>query len=304
MEAKAFCPAHITGFFTAHLDGAQKTLESLGSKGAGFSIRRGVTTRVSVCQRQKRGGPSFRVSTAGYGSEKTDVSEYVLNEFLELGEFSDKFFDIRHEIAIPVGYGLGSSGAVALSLSFALDEALQTGLDRTRIGKIAHNAEVSCKTGLGDVLASYHGGFEVRVEPGAPGVGNVEKISTEPISIMMMCFSPISTNKFIKERLPQINGLGGKMVDRLLESKNYDHFQDMSLEFAEYVDVMTPRMQKLVDELSGDGIRCGIAMFGETVFTMVPKHREREALDILERYPDGILIKSELDNTGARVLDN
>ena len=62
----------------------------------------------------------------------------------------------------------------------------------------------------------------------------------------MICFSPISTNKFIKERLSQINGLGGKMVKKLLESKNYEHFQDMSLEFAKYVDVMTPRMQNIV----------------------------------------------------------
>ena len=82
----------------------------------------------------------------------------------------------------------------------------------------------------------------------------------------MICFSPISTNKFIKERLSQINGLGGKMVNRLLESKDYQHFQDMSLEFAKYVDVMTPRMQKIVDELTQNNIKCGIALFGETIF--------------------------------------
>ena len=35
------------------------------------------------------------------------------------------------------------------------------------------------------------------------------------------------------------------MVNKLLESKNYEHFQEMSLEFAKYVDVMTPRMQKV-----------------------------------------------------------
>ena len=60
----------------------------------------------------------------------------------------------------------------------------------------------------------------------------------------MICFSPISTNKFIQEQLSKINGLGGKMVNKLLESKNYDKFQDMSLEFAKYVNVMTPRMTK------------------------------------------------------------
>jgi pantoate kinase len=120
----------------------------------------------------------------------------------------------------------------------------------------------------------------------------------------MICFSPISTNKFIKERLSQINGLGGKMVNRLLESKNYEHFQDMSLEFAKYVQVMTLRMEKLIQELASNGIKCGVALFGETVFTMIPKEKENYVLQILEKYPEGIIIRSELDNLGARVLSN
>jgi len=303
MEATAFCPAPITGFFKAHLDDNQNSLENFGSTGAGFSIKQGVTTRVKVDTKDNQES-NFRITTKGYQSDKTDVSEFVLNEFLKLGKFSNKFFDIEHEISIPVGYGLGSSGAVALSLSFALDQALETKLDKTTIGQIAHNAEVNCKTGLGDVLASFHGGFEIRVKPGAPGIGCVEKIFTNEISVIMICFAPISTNKFIKERLSQINGLGGKMVNRLLESKNYKHFQDMSLEFAKFVDVITPRMQKLVNELSKNNIKCGIAFFGETVFSMIPKEDEDRVLEILQKYSDGIVIKSELDNNGARVLYN
>ena len=303
MEAIAFCPAHVTGFFKAHLDDNQSNFENLGSMGAGFSINQGVTTKVKIATKNNQKS-NYTISTKGYQSDKTDVSEYVLNEFLKLDNFSSKFFEIEHEISIPVGYGLGSSSAVALSLAFALDQALDTKLDRERIGQIAHNAEVNCKTGLGDVLASFHGGFEIRVKPGAPGIGSVEKIATDKISIMMICFSPISTNKFIKERLSQINGLGGKMVNKLLESKNYEHFQDMSLEFAKYVDVMTPRMQKLVDDLSNNNIKCGIALFGETVFSMISKDDEDKVLEILQKYSDGIIIKSELDNTGARVLNN
>jgi len=302
-KAKAFCPAHVTGFFKAHLEDNQNNLENLGSMGAGFSIRQGVTTQVEI-QIKNNQKSNFKISTQGYQSDKTDISEYILNEFLKLGEFSDKFFDINHEITIPVGYGLGSSSAVALSLSYALDQALETKLDKTKIGQIAHNAEVNCKTGLGDVLASYHGGFEIRVKPGAPGIGNVEKIPTEKISILMICFSPISTNKFIKERLSQINGLGGKMVNKLLKSRNYEHFQDMSLEFANHVDVMTPRMQKLVDEFTKNNLKCGIALFGETVFSMIAKEEESDVLEILEKYPEGIIIKSELDEIGARVLNN
>ncbi len=303
MEATAFCPAHITGFFKAHLDDNQSSLENLGSMGAGFSIKQGVTTRVKIDTRDNQES-NFRITTKGYQSDKTDVSEFILNEFLKLGKFSNKFFHIEHKISIPVGYGLGSSGAVALSLSYALDQALETKLDKTIIGQIAHNAEVNCKTGLGDVLASFHGGFEIRVKPGAPGIGIVEKIFTDKISVIMICFSPISTNKFIKERLSQINGLGGKMVNRLLESKNYEHFQDMSLEFAKFVNIITPRMQKLVNELSENNIKCGIAFFGETIFSMVPKEDENKVLDILQKYSDGIIIKSELDNVGARILNN
>ena len=303
MEATAFCPAHITGFFKAHLDDNHDDFENLGSMGAGFSIKEGVTSTVKV-QTKENQEKNFQITTQGYESDKTDVSEYVLNEFLKLGEFSNKFFVIEHNISIPVGYGLGSSSAVALSLSYALDQALNTKLEKKIIGQIAHNAEVNCKTGLGDVLASYHGGFEIRVKPGAPGIGKVEKINTEKISVIMICFSPISTNKFIKERLSQINGLGGKMVNKLLESKDYDHFQDMSLEFAKYVDVMTPRMEKIVNELSENKIKCGIALFGETIFSMIPQNEENKVLDILQKYSDGIIIRSELDDYGARVLNN
>jgi pantoate kinase len=46
MKARAFCPAHITGFFKAELD--QKDPSYMGSLGAGFSIKKGVKTTVIV----------------------------------------------------------------------------------------------------------------------------------------------------------------------------------------------------------------------------------------------------------------
>ena len=303
MEAAAFCPAHVTGFFKANLEGNHNHPEKLGSMGAGFSIKKGVTTTVKISKKVNQNSNHI-ISTKGFQADKTDVSEFVLNEFLKIGNFDDLFFDIEHQISIPVGYGLGSSGAVALSLSYALDKVLGTKLDKFEIGKIAHNAEVSCKTGLGDVLSSYYGGFEIRIKPGAPGIGEIEKIDTKNISIIMICFSPISTNKFIQEHISKINGLGGKMVKRLLESKNYEIFQDMSVEFARYVDVMTPKMESLIDELSENGIKSGIALFGETVFSMVPKESEAKVLEIMKKYPEGKIITSQLDIQGARVLKN
>ncbi len=63
-------------------------------------------------------------------------------------------------------------------------------------------------------------------------------------------------------------------------------------------------MQKLVNELSKNNIKCGIAYFGETVFSRIQKEYEKNVLEILQKYPDGIVIKSELDDNGARVLYN
>jgi pantoate kinase len=296
--ATAFCPAHITGFFKAELD--KEDSKELGSLGAGFSIQKGVKTTVTIRNKTKHDISNFTIKVNGFESGDMRVSEVVLSKFSTKG----KFVDIIHEINVPVGYGFGSSAAVALSLSIALNDALECKLSKIKVAQIAHDVEIECKTGLGDVLASYYGGFEIRDKSGAPGIGHVQKITLNKISIIMICFSPISTSKFIKERLPRINGLGGKMVNKLLESKNYEHFQEMSLEFAKYVDVMTPRMQKVVNELSKNNIKCGIALFGETIFSMIPKENENKILEILEKYSDGIIIKSELDNTGARVLYN
>ena len=298
MMATAFCPAHITGFFKAELN--KKDSKQLGSLGAGFSIQKGVKTTVTIRNKTKHDISNFTIKVNGFESGDMKVSELVLSKF----STKNKYLNVTHEIDVPVGYGFGSSAAVALSLAIALNDALDCKLSKIQVAQIAHDVEIECKTGLGDVLASYYGGFEIRDKPGAPGIGHVQKISLNKISIIMICFSPISTSKFIKEKLPQINGLGGKMVNKLLESKNYEHFQEMSLEFAKYVNVMTPRMNKVVDELSQNNIKCGIALFGETIFSMIPKENENKVLKILEKFSDGIIIKSELDNTGARVLNN
>jgi pantoate kinase len=215
---------------------------------------------------------------------------------------NDKYFvDVEHEISVPVGYGLGSSGAVALSLGLALNQALKTDLTKIGVGHIAHEAEIKCKTGLGDVLASFDGGFEIRTKGGAPGKGIVKKIKSDNYTAVIICFSPISTKRFISERLPFINGLGGKMVIKLEKSKNIIEFQNMSLEFAKYVNVITPKMAIVIKDLNKNGINCGVAMFGETIFSLVPRNKEDKVIDILKKYDDGIIITSKIDNTGARI---
>ena len=296
MRAKAFSPAHITGFFKAELDG--KEPNQLGSLGAGFSIQKGVKTTVNVRSKTEHDINNYAIRVKGFNTGDIRVSEYVLNEFLLDG----KYFDITHEIDVPVGYGFGCSGAVALSLAIALNDALKYGYTKTKVAQIAHKAEIKCQTGLGDVLASYHGGFEIRTKSGAPGVGKVQRITPkEKLEVMIICFNPISTKKFLKEKISLINGLGGKMVQKLVKSQDMDEFQDMSIKFAKYIHVITPKMNKVIKDLHDNGIKCGIALFGETIFSLVPKDKKQKALEILKKYDDGIVITSRIDNSGARL---
>ena len=296
MMATAFCPAHITGFFKAELD--KEDSKQLGSLGAGFSIQKGVKTTVTVRERTKHDISDFAIKVNGFESGDMRVSELVLNRFSVKG----KFIDVTHDIDVPVGYGFGCSAAVALSLSIALNDALDCKLTKIQVAQIAHDIEIECRTGLGDVLASYHGGFEIRVKPGAPGVGQVKKINlSEKRDVIIICFNPISTKKFLKEKISSINGLGGKMVKKLIESNDTEEFQDMSVKFAKYVNVVTPKMNQVINLLHKNGIKCGVALFGETVFSLVTKNEKNKVKEILKQFDDGLIITSKIDNSGARL---
>ena len=296
MMATAFCPAHITGFFKAELD--KEDSKQLGSLGAGFSIQKGVKTTVTIRNKTKHDISNFAIKVNGFESGDMRVSGLVLSKF----STKEKFVDITHEIDVPVGYGFGCSAAVALSLSIALNDALECKLSKIEVAQIAHNVEIECKTGLGDVLASYHGGFEVRVKPGAPGIGEVKKMNLkEKRDVIIICFNPISTKKFLSERISSINGLGGKMVNKLIESNDTEEFQDMSVEFAKYVNVVTPKMNKVINLLHKNGIKCGVALFGETIFSLVTKNERNRVKEILKQFNDGLVITSKIDNSGARL---
>jgi len=186
-------------------------------------------------------------------------------------------------------------------LSLALYQVLDTGYSETEAAQNAHLAALRCKTGLGDVLASYHGGFEIRTKSGAPGIGKLEKIDPEEkLDALIVCFNPISTKKFLGEKISLVNGLGGKMVQELIKSKDINEFQDKSIKFAKYIKVVTPKMEKVVSELRKNGIKCGVALFGETIFSLVPCSEKKKVLQILEKY-DGLVLSSKIDNSGARL---
>ena len=116
--AKAFSPGHITGF----LEKPPRTNGYLhaGSVGAGFSIDRGISTTVKVFENNQN---CYQIMINGKRVKNAEVSRWIVEKYLKY-LYQSCYIKVEHEVSIPIGFGLGSSGAAALSLSYALNDAL------------------------------------------------------------------------------------------------------------------------------------------------------------------------------------
>lgn len=292
--ATAFSPGHITGFFEIPRLQEQDVLHR-GSRGAGFSIDSGISTTVHVFEGRK--GSKILINGKAARPKDAEVSQWVIDHYLRGKEF---FVRAEHEIDIPVGFGLGSSGAAALSLSYAMNEALGSKLSAEEAAQVAHEAEIACRTGLGTVIAEFAGGFEMRTKAGAPGIGTVERMSTDGHKAVILCIAPISTKAFLANRMDMINGLGGKMLASLAKTKNVNDFLKMSHQFADTLGLTEGRCRAPVRALREAGFDCSVALFGETVFTIVPEERAQDAAGVLRRF-EGTLLVCDIDGRGARI---
>ncbi|MFL6488742.1 MAG: pantoate kinase [Nitrososphaera sp.] len=296
--AKAFSPGHITGFFEVPHDTYCTSYLQKGSKGAGFSIDRGITTTVYVYETSK---PEYHIWINGARTHNAEVSKWVVEEYLKLAD-KPYFISVNHNVEIPIGFGLGSSGAAALGLSYALNQALDTGFNKIQAAQIAHRAEIACNTGLGTVIAEFAGGFEVRTSAGAPGIGAVSRINlNKDYKAVILCLAPVSTKSFLTDHIQEINGLGDKMIGKLSASENIEEFLKMSHKFAETLGLTEGRCRGPITALNARGIESSVALFGQTIFTIVSYEMAARAASALREF-GGTLIVCKIDRTGARAL--
>lgn len=297
--AKAFSPGHITGFFEIPQENAScSSFLQKGSNGAGFSIDRGIATTAYLYETAKM---DYQIRINGMKSRDVEVSKWVIEEYLRLAH-RPYFVSISHDVGIPIGFGLGSSGAAALSLSYALNQALEIGLSTTQAAQIAHRAEIACNTGLGTVIAEFAGGFEMRTSAGAPGIGTVTKISLdENYKAIVLCLAPISTKSFLRNKMNEINGLGSVMLNKLSATRRLGDFLEMARKFADSLNLTEGRCKAPIAALKAKGLESSVALFGQTVFTVVSQSSANDVTDTLREF-DGILIECNIDSEGARVL--
>ncbi|UCD96577.1 MAG: hypothetical protein JSV35_00545 [Candidatus Bathyarchaeota archaeon] len=299
-RGKAFAPGHITGLFQI-CDEAVDDLHK-GSKGAGFALKHGVTTEISLEETSKT---SLEIKLNGKHQESARVSKAVAVNFLHNTE-QPLAVKIEHFVDIPVGAGFGSSGAGALSLSYAFCKALELPLTQTQAAQVAHVAEIQSGTGLGTVLAEWAGGLEIRTKPGAPGIGSVQQVPLEKDYIVVcITLGTIDTRSILsnRETRDRINISGNHLLRILLKKPNLRSFLEFSQEFARKVGLCSRTVLEILDKASERGIICSMPMFGNAVFSLVEEYQLDPLLEIFSRYgEDERVLISKIDCKGARLL--
>jgi pantoate kinase len=294
----AFSPGHVTGMFSP-AESEQTDIMSKGSTGAGFSISNGITTTAKTFEAKTKG---YSITIDGIQVQKAPVSSYVAEYYLNLVD-KPIFLQITHTTEIPIGFGLGSSGAAALSLSYALNNSLKIGLTSLQAAQVAHCADVACKTGLGTVAALYAGGYEIRLKPGAPGKGWTLRKDLDGYVATILCISPLSTKTILSNRLMNMsnkNFCSSELLNRLKSMDDINGFLDASFNFVSALGLTSGICNGPIKALKSEGYKCSIALFGETVFTIVRREKAKEVRSCLNKF-QGTLIEATIDSMGARM---
>jgi pantoate kinase len=307
-KAKAFAPAAISSFFEIHdtQDGKPIVeLEKVGAIGGGFGLEKGVTTTVTTKEALKNSINIFINSKPASEAKTTKkVIETLLNKI------ATKYtVTVKHQIEVPIGTGFGTSAGGALTAGLALREALGLPLTYNQIGKIAHASEIQCLTGLGTVSSlTFSGGCVLVVEPGAPGVCQIDRIPISPEYMLVagFCNSNIPKKSILSspEKKREINSYGRKTLEAILNEPSLENFLDCCWEFSQKAGFATENIRQLVAAAKKAGaVGAAQNMIGEAVHAVV---HEENADSVAEAFkqtlPQQQVIVSKIDFQGARLI--
>jgi pantoate kinase len=305
--AKAFSPAGISSFFEIcdRTDDGRPIadLEQVGSRGGGFGIQKGVLTEVSVSEAKAN---RIRVFINGKLAPEAETTRTVSQMLMsKAGKFCDVV--VNHKVDVPIGAGCGSSAAGALTAALALSKALELPLTYNQIGRMAHVAEVQCKTGLGTVGPLMLGGCILTVEPGAPGISVIDRLPlSDDYVIVAGVFGSTPTKQVLTsaEKRREVNRYGQRTLEAILAEPSVENFMACCLDFAEKAGFMTPRVRQLVKLAEKAGaIGAAQNMVGEAVHALA---LEDNAGNIAEAFkqvlPNENILAAKIDFQGARLV--
>jgi pantoate kinase len=247
----AWVPSHITGFFAAK---RQDDPKLSGSIGCGLCLDLGATTSIE-------GAENTEIFLNGVVSE-APVTRYVVEQLAK------EPVRVKTELDMPFGSGFGASGAGALGCAYALNAHFDLGLTANQAAAVAHVAEVTNRTGLGDVIAQNSGGIVVRLEPGAPGTGSIDRIPIPPLKVNYVVRGPISTRDVITDLalMKAINQSGLAALKELLKRPTLQDFMRLSRRFTVQSGLASQWAIDAIEAVESSGGMASMIMLGDAVF--------------------------------------
>jgi pantoate kinase len=257
-RATAFVPGHVTAFFSAH---PADDPAAAGSRGAGVTLTDGVTVRVSAGE--------GAVGETTVDGEAASIG--AVDDVLAALGLADSEPAVAVESDLPIGAGFGVSGAAALGTALAANEAFDRGRSENELVRIAHEAEVGRGTGLGDVVAQARGGVPVRLEPGAPGIGELDGVPATA-RVEYVTFGELSTETVLGGDTAALSAAGANALDRLRDDPRLPTLMDAARGFAREADLLVPEVAEAIDAVDAGGDSddhgAAMAMLGRTAFAL------------------------------------
>ncbi len=299
---KIAVPAHITGFFYPVIK--ENPIKS-GSLGAGFSIAKYVFTTVKF-----KDSSNLRIRIFFNGIDRTMEARTSLTaakEILERAEIFRGEFIVSHEFQVPIGCGLSSSGAGALGVVFGINEVLDLGFSREELARIAHISEVKQRTGLGSVIAQYDGMFEIRLSPGAPGIGRVLRIPKD-WEVLILVWERIETPTMLasKDFIKKVQRAFSNKLVKLTSNPTLTEFVKLSRDFSEKIGLMNNTLAKALSLFVEKGYQGSMLMIGRGIFLIREEFGERiNFKEVLRKLNTGKIkyfACTKMENFGVRII--
>ena len=305
---KAYTPAGISSFFEicdTLPDGKPITdLEKVGARGGGFGIKKGVATEVKVSEAEEN---SIHIYINGRNAPEAETTRTVVEMLLERAE-GNYYVEVWHKVDVPIGAGFGTSAGGALTAALALSKALGLKLTINQLGKIAHIAEIKCKTGLGTVAPlTVGGGCVVTVEPGAPGIAIIDRIPiSEDYVVVVGIHGSIPTREVLSspEKRLAVNRWGKLTLEKILADPSLENFLACCRDFAEKTGFATWQVRqlfKIADEAGAIGAAQN--MVGEAVHAVATSENAEKVAQAFKRVlPEDKVLVAYVELYGARLL--
>lgn len=265
-ELSVFVPSHITGFFEI-IQNSNPLLK--GSKGAGITLDEGVVTNTKI----KDGNGNIIINVNNKEDSLNTISKKTVKIILDRYNVNIQDYNIyiNHDSKLPIGAGFGTSAAFALGISFTLPKLMGINISFKEAGEIAHLAEISQSSGLGDVISEMFGGCVIRLNEGSPVKGIIDKIPiTKPIYVITKTIGLLETKDIIENPIHQkhINQSGSILLNRLINNPSISNFMKLSRKFANDTQLISKEIAEIINILDEETLGASMAMLGNTAFAL------------------------------------